>query len=166
MRETEQFIFFWATSEIYSNWHPARFRMNGHTFAHSEQAMMFEKAKLMGDTQMMAKILKTTNAKKVKELGRDVKPWKQGLWEKHRLSIMIKVCYAKFSANPVLQEELLSTGNKILVEASPYDDIWGIGMKEDDPGVENPKKWQGLNLLGQALMSVRTMLRENQKQAL
>jgi ribA/ribD-fused uncharacterized protein len=73
---------------------------------------------------------------------------------------MIKVCYAKFIANPVLQEKLLSTGNKILVEASPYDDIWGIGMKEDDPDVENPKKWQGLNLLGQALMSVRTMLRE------
>jgi ribA/ribD-fused uncharacterized protein len=81
MRETEQFIFFWATSEIYSNWYPARFRMNGNTFAHSEQAMMFEKAKIMGDTQMMAKILETTNAKKAKELGRDVKPLKQRLWE-------------------------------------------------------------------------------------
>lgn len=162
MRITEQFVFFYATSEIYSNWHPAKFRLAGHTFANSEQGMMFEKAKLMDDSVRMAKILKTPNPKKVKELGRDVKPWKEGLWQKKRLNIMVKVCYAKFRANSSLKEELLATGDRIIVEASSSDTIWGIGMSEDDNDIENPKSWKGLNLLGQALMIVREMLRKEQ----
>ncbi len=158
MRETDKFVFFWETADIYSNWYPSKFRMEGNTFANSEQAMMYEKAKLMGDEMSMAKILKTTNPKKVKELGRKVKPWKEDLWKKHRLEIMTKVCLAKFKANPTLTEKLKATGDKILVEASPYDDIWGIGMRDSDEGVENPKKWKGLNLLGIALMNVRKLL--------
>jgi ribA/ribD-fused uncharacterized protein len=158
MRETEKFVFFWETADIYSNWYPAKFRMDGHTFANSEQAMMYEKAKLMGDESSIAKILKTTDPKKVKKLGREVKPWKEDLWKKHRLEIMTRVCLAKFKSNPTLTEKLKATGDKILVEASPYDDIWGIGMRDSDAGVENPKKWKGLNLLGQALMNVRKML--------
>ena len=159
MRTTDKYIFFWGNSDIYSNWHPAKFRLEGNTLANSEQAMMYEKAKLMGDEKTMAKILKTTNPKKVKELGREVNPWKESLWEKHRLNIMVKVCYVKFKENPTLMAELLATEDKIIVEASPYDKIWGIGMREEDEGIENPKKWQGLNLLGQALMIVRNMLR-------
>lgn len=155
MRETEKFVFFWETADIYSNWHPAKFRMNGHTFANSEQAMMYEKAKLMGDENIMAKVLKTTNPKSVKALGREVKPWK-----KHRLEIMTNICLAKFKANPTLTEQLLATGNKIIIEASPYDNIWGIGMRDSDEGVENPKNWQGLNLLGEALMNVRKVLKQ------
>lgn len=158
MRETEKFIFFWETADIYSNWYPAKFRMNGITFANSEQAMMYEKAKLMGDEVSMAKILKTSNPKEVKKLGRNVHPWKEDTWKKHRLEIMTQICFAKFKANPTLSQKLKDTNDKILVEASPYDDIWGIGMRDSDAGVENPKKWKGLNLLGKALMNVRSML--------
>ena len=111
----------------------------------------------------MAKILKTTNPKEVKALGRDVKPWKEDLWKKHRLNIMTNICLAKFKANPALTEQLLATGNKIIVEASPYDNIWGIGMRDSDDGVENPKNWQGLNLLGEALMNVRKILNEDKR---
>lgn len=159
MRVTEKYVFFWETADIYSNWYPARFRFEGHTFTNSEQAMMYEKAKLMGDTASMGKILKTTNPKKVKQLGREIKPWNEKLWEKNRLPIMTKICLVKFRANPVLKQELLNTGDKIIVEASPYDIIWGIGMRDDDDGVENPKKWKGLNLLGKALMAVREQLK-------
>lgn len=162
MRVTDNFVFFWGNSDIYSNWHPARFRMDGHTFANSEQAMMYEKAILMGDSETAAKILKTPNPKAVKALGREVRFWNEKLWENNRVRIMVKVCLAKFEANSELTREMLETGDRVIVEASPYDKIWGIGMRENDEGVENPKKWQGLNLLGVALMRVRSILRERQ----
>lgn len=161
MRITDKFVFFWGNADIYSNWHPAKFIHDSHSFANSEQAMMYEKAKLMGDTNSMAKILKTTNPKKVKELGRNVTPWVESKWVGHRLSIMIKVCLSKFKSDEYLRDQLLATGDRIIVEASPYDKIWGIGMREEDDGVENPKNWDGLNLLGEALMIVRDMLRKS-----
>lgn len=162
MRVTDQYVFFWGNADIYSNWHPARFRMDNHTFANSEQAMMYEKAQLMGDTETAAKILKTPNPKAVKALGREVRFWNENLWETNRVRIMVKVCLAKFKSNSELTRQLLETGKRVIVEASPYDKIWGIGMRENDEGVENPKNWQGLNLLGVALMEVREILYKEQ----
>jgi ribA/ribD-fused uncharacterized protein len=66
--------------------------------------------------------------------------------------------YAKFSQNPRLSEFLLATGNAILVEASPMEWIWGIGLTEEDPRARQPAHWKGLNLLGFALMAARTQL--------
>lgn len=158
MRETEKFVFFWETADIYSNWHPSKFEMQGNQFVNSEQAMMYEKAKLMGDLNIMEKVLQTKNPKDIKALGRQVTPWNEDLWQKHRLEIVTKVCLAKFRTNPDMAQKLKNTGGKIIVEASPYDKVWGIGMKDNEEGVENPANWKGLNLLGEALMKVRAML--------
>ena len=76
----------------------------------------------------------------------------------HRFDIVVKGNLLKFSQNEHLKEFLVNTGNRILVEASPTDRIWGIGMQQGEPGIEAPKKWNGLNLLGFALMEVRDEL--------
>jgi len=50
---------------------------------------------------------------------------------------------------------LKNTNDRILVEASPVDPIWGIGMAKDHPQINDPSAWKGHNLLGFALMEVR-----------
>jgi len=66
---------------------------------------------------------------------------------------------AKFNQHPDLRHFLLGTGGRILVEASPADAVWGIGMSVDDPDARRPSRWKGANRLGFALMQVRSELR-------
>lgn len=122
---TDKYLFFYATSEIYSNWHPAKFKYDNIVFSNSEQAMMYAKAKLMGDQDSIVKIKKTADPYNVKRLGRNIKPWKEQLWISKRLSLVVDVLYAKFSTNETLKNELLGTGHLYLVEASPSDKIGG-----------------------------------------
>ena len=83
---------------------------------------------------------------------------KDEVWNAHRFDIVCRANFAKFSQHADLKAFLLQTGNRILVEASPVDSIWGIGLAQDDPHAENPLQWQGLNLLGFALMKVRDQM--------
>lgn len=163
MLQTPTYLFFYATSEIYSNWHPCRFRYDGLVFANSEQAMMYAKAKLMNDKESIIKIKKEPDPYKVKRLGRSIKPWNESLWISKRLSLVSDILYAKFSSNSLLKEQLLATNDLILVEASPSDKIWGIGLDENHPDIHNKKKWKGLNLLGQALMNARENIKKGEK---
>jgi ribA/ribD-fused uncharacterized protein len=121
---------------------------------------MAEKAKLMGDYDTRELILSSTDPKEIKTLGKTVKNFDEDIWFEYRSKIVAKGNYYKFLCNKDLKEFLVCTGEKILVEASPYDTIWGIGMKEDDPNATNPYKWNGKNLLGFALMEVREKLKE------
>ncbi|SHF05931.1 conserved hypothetical protein, ribA/ribD-fused [Chryseobacterium takakiae] len=91
-------------------------------------------------------------------MGRKVKKFDLDIWNEHKYEIVKKGNFLKFSQNEGFKEFLLSTDNKILVEASPYDTIWGIGMLETDPNTKNPVQWNGENLLGFALMEVRDEL--------
>lgn len=96
----------------------------------------------------------------IKALGRLVKDFDSDIWNDVAQDIVVKGNLHKFMQNPDLCQYLLGTERKVLVEASPYDTIWGIGMKESDAGIEDPYKWKGLNLLGFALMEVRDKLNE------
>lgn len=163
MRKTREFVFFWKTADIYSNWHPSVFvDEEGHRFANSEQYLMYHKALVMQDTDTAAQILRETNPGRIKALGRQVRNFDETLWEAERLGVMEAGCYLKFMQNAALQAELLATGKRTLVEASPVDAIWGIGMAEDNPLVEIPAKWRGRNLLGMALTNVRERIRSEQ----
>jgi ribA/ribD-fused uncharacterized protein len=122
--------------------------------------MMAEKARLFGDQNTRAKILKAGSPKAAKQLGRQVKNFEEEVWEESRFQFVVEGNYAKFNQNPGLGEFLLDTGNKVLVEASPVDRIWGIGLAADDERAMNPEEWRGLNLLGFALMEVRRRIRE------
>ena len=120
--------------------------------------MMAKKAKLFGDDTSYAKIISTGNPKICKALGRKVSDFKEDVWVENRERIVYDANLMKFSQHEHLKKQLLDTGTKCIVEASPYDKIWGIGLKENHRDATNPAKWRGLNLLGKALMRVREEL--------
>jgi len=129
-----------------------------HIFANCEQYMMFEKAMLFQDFPSACAIIATTNPKEVKRLGRLVRGFDERIWAEHREVIVFAGNYHKFTQNPDLKQYLANSGKKIFVEASPTDKIWGIGLDANNPAARDPKKWQGLNLLGYAITAVRNKL--------
>lgn len=120
--------------------------------------MMYRKAQLFGDSDAAHGILEAGNPGKAKAIGREIRGFDQELWNDHRFEIVVAGNLAKFDSDPMLRDFLLGTGKRVLVEASPVDKIWGIGMAQDNPSCENPNLWKGLNLLGFALMEVRDRL--------
>jgi len=157
MREEKSHVFFW--NGIYSQWYKCEFTVDGNLFSSSEQYMMWAKATLFGDVETANKILASTNPRKIKELGREVKNFDASLWELNKFNFVIEGNFHKFSQNKDLKNALLSS-EKTLVEAAPDDKIWGIGLHPTDDLVVNPENWLGTNLLGEALMKVRTLLRK------
>lgn len=154
-------LFFWGHTEhgskvtkaCLSNFYPCEFEFNDKMFNFSEQCFMYQKALLFNDFEVAEQILNETNVRQIKALGRKVKNFNNELWDKHKEDFMYNACYAKFSQNDELKDFLLSTGNREIVEASPVDNIWGIGFSSDK-AMENVDKW-GQNLLGKVLMKVR-----------
>lgn len=124
--------------------------------------MMYKKAILFHDAYYADQILNSRNAKSIKEYGRKIRGFQPDIWNQKKLDIVTQGNYLKFSQNDLLKEYLLGTGGKILVEASPYDSIWGIGMRASAKGVEDPKNWKGQNPLGKALMEARKRIREEE----
>lgn len=150
----KKYHFFWGGP--FSNWCPATFVYKGHKFNNSEQAFMWEKAMCFNDVDTAAEILLSNHPSVAKKLGRTVKNYDDTKWAEVRYQIMIDVNIAKFSQNEELKKELFSHSD--FVEASPEDKIWGIGMREGEPGIEDPANWKGTNLLGKALDEVKIIL--------
>ena len=140
-----------------SQWWKSDFAIDADSYCCMEQYMMAEKARLF-DSAMVRDIMSCKDPKKIKMLGRKVKNFDESLWVQKRSSIVLNGNFAKFSQNDELKKFLISTQKRVLVEASPYDKIWGIGMSADDEKPENPLYWKGRNLLGFALMEVRDEL--------
>jgi ribA/ribD-fused uncharacterized protein len=154
-----EYIFFYRTSSPFSQWHRSKFVLDSIAFTTAEQAMMYYKAVTFGDISTAQQILQNNEPREVKRLGRLVKNFNEEHWHSVREDIVTRINMAKFGQNHHLLKKLLGTGNKILVEASPYDRIWGIGYTEDN-ALPNKDNW-GLNLLGKCLMSVRHNLSNN-----
>lgn len=148
------------TKSCLSQWYESPFKDKGDTFRTAEHFMMFEKARLFGNQKIAEQVLATNTPGEAKQLGREVQGFNQKTWQEARFEIVVHANLLKFSQNKNLKDFLLSTGERVLVEASPVDKIWGIGLAADHPHAENPPKWQGLNLLGYALMEVRQQLRD------
>jgi hypothetical protein len=142
-----------------SQWWPSPFIVDGQRFGTAEHYMMWRKALLFGDSVIAEKILAAGHPQKAKTLGRQVRGFEQAAWESERYAIVVDGTTAKFRQRQELAAYLLGTGDRVLVEASPVDRIWGIGLTADDPRAANPEQWRGLNLLGFALMDARTTLR-------
>ncbi|WP_370934402.1 NADAR family protein [Amycolatopsis sp. cg13] len=165
-----KFLFFWghrpesdgsAGRGCLSQWWPAPFTLADRTFATAEHYMMWRKALLFGDETTAGKILEARHPRQAKELGRGVVGFDQDQWDVRRGEIVLAGSVAKFGQHPELLRFLLSTRKRVLVEASPLDRVWGIGLTADDPDAENPARWRGLNLLGFALTQARTLLAES-----
>ncbi|MBW7981758.1 NADAR family protein [Enterobacillus tribolii] len=172
IREVERgqrfrYLMFWGhqpakdgriTASCFSQWWPSAFVVDGERYATAEHWMMVQKARLFNDETMAVRILAAASPAQAKRLGREVSGFDAVRWEQQRFGLVCEGNWHKFSQHPELGEFLLATGKRVLVEASPVDRIWGIGLAADDVRAENPRLWNGLNLLGFALMQVRERL--------
>ena len=148
-----------VTKACLSQWWPCKFKSDNIEYNSAEQYMMAEKAKLFNDMNAYQLILQKEHPGDIKKLGRQIKNFNEEIWNKNKINIVVKGNILKFSQNEELKNFLIGTGDKVLVEASPHDQIWGIGMYAKDPNVTNPVKWRGQNLLGFSLMHVRDIIK-------
>jgi ribA/ribD-fused uncharacterized protein len=146
-------------STCLSQWWLCDFEVDGQRYASAEQYMMAEKARLFDDSATLQEILAASDPGKAKALGRRVRSFDDAAWHAARFDIVVRGNAAKFLQNDPLRYFLLGTRDKVLVEASPSDRVWGIGLAADDANANRPSAWRGLNLLGFALMKVRGDLR-------
>jgi ribA/ribD-fused uncharacterized protein len=165
--ERPGFLFFWGHQprkhgeigpSCLSQWYPASFSLDGQSYATTEHWMMAEKARLFDDHEARERILAAATPAEAKDLGRAVRGFENEAWTGARHEVVLQGNLAKFGQNPELGRFLRDTGAQVLVEASPVDRIWGIGLAQDDPRTADPTRWRGLNLLGFVLMEVRDAL--------
>jgi ribA/ribD-fused uncharacterized protein len=165
-----EFLFFWGHTpkedgvidkSCFSQWFPAPFIVDGITYRTAEHWMMAKKAELFNDDEMLKKILDSDDPSDAKKMGRKVKNFDPEIWSKACFEMVIEGNQYKFSQHDELKKFLLDTADKIIVEASPRDSIWGIGLSQNALEARNPFTWGGTNLLGFALMEVRDRLKKN-----
>lgn len=145
-------------SEVLSQWWPAPCTVDGVEYATAEHWMMAGKARLFDDTASAASIVAAGTPAQAKKLGRLVRGFDDARWTAARFELVVAGNVAKFGQHPALLSYLLGTANRVLVEASPVDRIWGIGLAADDARAADPSTWRGANLLGFALMEARERL--------
>lgn len=150
-----EYEFFWSNDSPFSQWHKTKFIFNDVEYTSAEQFMMAKKAELFEDNEIKEKILSTNNVRKQKQLGRQVSNFNEEIWNNSKIKIVYIANNLKFSQNEKLKSKLLETNGKYLVEASPNDAIWGIGIAPDDPRRFNKARWRGQNLLGKILTQLR-----------
>ncbi len=141
-----------------SQWWPSPFTVDGVEYATAEHWMMASKARLFGDVEAERKAVAASSPAMAKKVGRLVRGFDEALWERERFGIVVEGSVHKFAAHDDLRAWLLGTTGRVLVEASPLDRVWGIGLAADDERAMDPTKWRGPNLLGFALMEARERL--------
>jgi ribA/ribD-fused uncharacterized protein len=162
-----KYVYFWGheprrdgrvSASCLSQWWPAGFVADGLTFPTAEHYMMHRKALLFGDGETAARILRARHPSEAKTLGREVRGYDDEEWRAKRFDVVVAGNLAKFGQNALIGRFLLGTSDRVLVEASPLDRVWGIGLTADDERAASPSTWDGANLLGFALMAVRERL--------
>jgi hypothetical protein len=151
-------IYFWGG--IFSQWAMCNITWispgnHNYIFNCAEQAMMYRKALTFNDDVAAEKVLMANDPRDQKAIGRTIKNYSDEVWDKVKFDIVVENNYLKFSQNPAWKELLIFTNGYELVEASPYDKVWGVGLGEDNPDVLDKSKWQGQNLLGEAIEDAR-----------
>ncbi|MGX1760097.1 NADAR family protein [Streptomyces lydicus] len=164
-----RYVHFWGHSprrdgslgaSCFSQWWPSPFTVDGVRYATAEHWMMAGKARLFDDAEAERRALAARHPKQAKDAGRRVRGFDEETWQHRRFGLVVEGSVHKFGQDAALREFLLGTNSRVLVEASPMDRIWGIGLAADDERAADPARWRGLNLLGFALMAARQILRE------
>jgi ribA/ribD-fused uncharacterized protein len=138
-----------------SQWYPCKFKINGIEFNCAEQATMYHKALLFKDADTADLILKALGPKEQKVLGRRVRNFDEERWTRFREIIVKTINIYKFKQCRHPRNVLLDTKGTLIVEASPLDVIWGIGLSDTDERRFYPHMWRGQNLLGKILTQIR-----------
>lgn len=146
-------------SSCFSQWWQSPFTVDGVEHETAEHWMMAAKARLFSDAEAQAAVLAARTPAEAKNAGRLVRGFDEAIWERERFGIVVEGSVHKFTSTEALRSFLVGTGSRVLVEASPMDRIWGIGLAADDERAQDPARWRGANLLGFALMEARDRLR-------
>ena len=157
MYYTDTHVYFWRNKAPFSNFYRRPFTYKGYDLQFSEQGFMLEKANLF-DLSKVEAIARAIQPDKAKALGRAVQNYDDAVWSSVRYDKMVEVLRAKFK-EPLMRNILLRTGDRVIVEASPYDRVWGVGLGMEDARILDEKNWRGQNLLGKALMDIRAELK-------
>ena len=160
---TDKYVCFWGSE--FSNFQPCAIMAEGQVFTSSEQYFMWQKAKFFRDEVIANAILRAETPRDAKNLGRRVDGFDDETWAGVRMQAMFNAVYCKFEQNEDLRKALLSPeyADKHFVEGSPVDNVWGVGIKFNDPKIADEKNWTGQNLLGQVLDSVREQLLKDEE---
>lgn len=162
-----KYLFFWGHTPppgeevgkfVFSQWYASAFTVNGILYKTAEHWMMAHKALLFDDRDTYEKIINCHKPAEAKALGRTVRDYEETRWNEKKFEIVVQGNIYKFAQNKNLAAYLLGTGDRIIVEASPVDPVWGIGLAQDSPKALHPDTWKGENLLGFALMEARDFL--------
>lgn len=168
------FLFFWGhtprregplDASCLSQWFPRAFEHEGVRYRTAEHFMMAAKARHFDDSAALARVLEAATPAEAKAIGRQVVGYDDEAWERVRWQTVVEGSVAKFGAHEDLRAFLLGSGDRVLVEASPRDRVWGIGMGASHPDARAPERWRGRNLLGFALMEARARLRAASRSA-
>jgi len=144
----------------FSQWAHSDFTIDGVQYKNCEQYMMAQKALLFNDKEIFQKVMETNHPQTIKDLGRQISNFNKDVWEAECKDVVFRGNYAKFSQNDGFYADLMDTVGTELVEASPFDTIWGIGLAESDPRALDKTTWLGTNWLGEVLTAVRDKLVE------
>jgi len=154
---TQTHLFFW--NSLYSQWYLCDFvDENWQKYSSAEKYMMIKKAELFENFDIAEQMRQIDSPKQLKQLWRLIKNFDEKIWGKYRFEIVKKWNYFKFSQNSDLLKYLKMHKNLILVEWSPCDIIWWVGIHYKDEKIKDKKNWKWLNLLGKAIMEVRKEL--------
>ena len=151
----EQFIFYFGSHSVFSHWYKCNFQIEGQNFCCIDQYLMYSKAILFDDKEIAFKILHSTDPKRHRYLGREVKNFSKQIWHQHCKQFAYEANHAKFTQNKNLQKHLAETIGKCFAEASPYDRNWGIGLSQSNPKNIDRNNWKGKNWCGEVLEAVR-----------
>ncbi len=161
---TFKFLHFWGHKPqpgaevghwFFSQWFPSDFEVEGRHYRTAEHWMMAEKARIFGDEEAFEDVFIAESPGEAKKIGRRVRNFDPAVWSAACSEIVVQGNLHKFGQNPTMGNYLLQTGKQVLVEASPRDRIWGIGMGKNNENANDPTQWRGKNLLGFALMETR-----------
>lgn len=159
MKITDKYVFFWGTNDVFSQWHPSKFTdENGINYNCAEQYMMYQKAIMFNDDETALQIMLTDSPREQKQFGRKVSNFVPNVWDCYKYHIVCKGTYFKFST-PDFIKYAYEYPDKTFVEASPYDKVWGVGLRDSDHRIIDPTNWQGSNLLGRAITETFQMIR-------
>jgi ribA/ribD-fused uncharacterized protein len=141
-----------------SQWWPCSFTVDGVGYASAEHWMMAGKARLFEDAEILPRILAARTPAEAKNFGREVRGFDSAAWDDACFELVVRGNVHKFGQDPALLAFLAGTAARVLVEASPRDRIWGIGLGAGNERAADPRQWRGGNLLGFALMEARDRL--------
>jgi ribA/ribD-fused uncharacterized protein len=166
--ESPEVIFFWDNINkknakqgeyMLSQWYQSPFSVNEIVYHSAAHWMMARKALLFGDRETYRRIIRADRLDEVRSLSRSIANFDETKWSECKYEIVREGNFHKFNQSKKLRAYLLSTGSAVLAEANPSDNVWGIGLSKDAKNVTDPYTWEGLNLLGFAIMEVREYLR-------